>query len=381
MKNSKNIVFMALISLVFNVSVTAATSRPTLKINNDRYDHQIQINGQTNVYYRFESSQDFLNWSPVRSYFYHTNNANAHQYWNEGTDGNMEYIRAAMYPTNWVTMNNSIPDNCPEHDNLNIVFRTNAAHIYITSTHPTDYVVNNNVCNENWTGCPNFAPILDVYQGPFLKQNVYDVGTIYVIITRLEEFWRPLGMTFKKDGITIQTNITFIEFGGNIPGTTKFPIYGVIYTDGYLRWIPFPPVNFESICFGNSVLIGPAEIENRPHADISIADFRTATKTLNITYRDGGTAILDPNTISRTSATAKITVGYSTAKSTCTLRSMYVADGNSDCDQVVWTDNSNVIRTNSVMPFYSTSGKSWLFKRHERSLQRESAPNTRITFD
>jgi len=375
MKTNNIVVFTALITLVF----TAATERPTLTLNKQRYDKLIQLTGQTNMYYRFESSQDFTNWTHTQSYFLHTNNPTTQYYWNEGAD--REYVRAVMYPTNWVAMNNSIADTCPEHDNLCLVFRTNATHINITSTHPTDYVVDNNVCDENWTGCPTVVPILDIYQGPYLKQNIYDIGTIYVLITRNELFWRPLGMTVKKDGITIQTNITYIELGGNILGTTEYPIYLAMYADGYIRSIPFPPLTFSKICFGNSVLVGPAEIESRPHADIVSADFRTSTKTLIITYRDGGTATMDANTISRTTATVKITVNYSTIKSTCMFRSMYVADGNSDCDQIVWTDNSNIVRTNSIMSFTDMVGKSWLFKRHVRSMQRESAPNTRITFD
>ena len=294
-----------------------------------------------------------------------------------------------MFPSNWVCMNNSIPDTCPEHDNVSLVIRTNVAQYRIVATPPTDYAVLTNSCDTNWTGCPISLPSADYYQGPTLiESKFHDVGTIYVLANRNEYFWRPLGMTVRKNGVTVATNITFIEIGGYIPQSNgEYPKYFVLYADGYLRLIPYPPTNFHSICFGTSVIVGPAAVEERPHADIASVDFHTANNTITVTYRSGGSAtiLVDPNNITRTSATVLVTVNYPTDRSLCTIRSMYVSDGNSDCDTVVSTDaddgNGAAIHMLPVMDFNVTSGVSWLAKRYIRSIQRESAPNILIYLD
>jgi len=372
-----SIIFIAILS-----HAIGAPQRPLLQLSSQSGTYKtLQLTGVTNTYYRIESSSNLVNWATKDSYFLHTNNPSSQVVAYDEIA--REYFRASMFPSNWVSMNNTIPDTCPEHDNVSVVIKTNKSHFKITATHPADYVVETNSCDTNWFGCLISLPTADFYQGPqVIREHVYDVGEIYVQATRDEYFWRPLGMTVKKDGVTMVTNATYIEVGGYLTGTAdEYPIYFALYADGYVRLIPFPPPNFKKICFGSSVIVGPAAVESRPHADIVTADFITATYLLRLTYRSGGTANIefDTDKITRTNATIGVAVNYSTSASLCTFRSMYVGDGNSDCDRVVWTDGYGVVHEDSILSFSATTGTNWFFKRHFRSLQRESAPDIRIT--
>ncbi len=376
------VVTVALISILC-FAATAASQRPEISIGATNSSLKtLQLTGQTNRYYRIESSSDLIKWTSTESYFLHTNNPHAQSV---GTVGAIqEYFRATMIPSDWVCMNNSIPDTCPEHDNVSLVIRTNVAHYSIQASHPDQYAVLTNSCDANWNGCPPPQPGTDYYQGPALADKFQNDSRQYVIANRKEYFWRPLGMTVMKNGAIQHTNVTYIEIGGCITDAGGgCPIYFVLYADGYLRLIPYPPVRLGSVCFGSSVIVGPAAVELRPHADIESLDYHTANNTMTVTYRSGGTATIevDPDKITRSEATVGVTVNYPTDQSLCSFRSMFVSDGNSDCDTVVSDESNGAIHMLPVMDFTVTSGISWFMTRYIRSIQRESAPNILIYLD
>ena len=366
---------------LLSFAATAATQRPVISIGATNSSLKtLQLTGQTNRYYCIESSSDLIRWTNTDSYFLHTNNPHIQS---DGTDGAVrKYFRATMIPNDWVCMNNSLPDPCPEHDNVSLVIRTNVSHFSIIATHPDQYIVRTNSCDENRHGCLTSEPTTDYYQGPVAMGNKFQNNSrLYVIANRIEYFWRPQGMTVMKNGVVAQTNTTYIEIGGCIPDAGGgCPIYFALYADGYLRLIPYPPVRLGSVCFGSSVIVGPAEVALRPYADIESLNFHTTSNTMTITYRSRGTATIevDPDKITRTSATVRVTVNYSTDKSLCTFRSMFVSDGNSDCDTVVSDDSNGAVHALPVMDFTVTSGISWFMTRYVRSSQRESAPNILI---
>ncbi len=204
------VVTVALISILC-FAATAASQRPEISIGATNSSFKtLQLTGQTNRYYRIESSSDLIKWTSTESYFLHTNNPHAQSVDTVGAI--QEYFRATMIPSDWVCMNNSILDTCPEHDNVSLVIRTNVAHYSIQASHPDQYAVLTNSCDANWNGCPPPQPGTDYYQGPALADKFQNNSRQYVIANRKEYFWRPLGMTVKKNGVIQHTNITSLYF-------------------------------------------------------------------------------------------------------------------------------------------------------------------------
>jgi hypothetical protein len=175
------------------------------------------------------------------------------------------------------------------------------------------------------------------------------------------------------------TNITRVDIGKVIPGGGgEAPGYFSFYPDGYFRLIPFPPIGHPSVCMGISILIGPAAIAERPYADIESVDIRSMSQTLLVTYRTGGTATIDFGDVTRERAILKVSVNFPTNESSCTIRTQFASNGNSDCDTVVWTDSNGIVHTDNIMSFQGTTGTNWFFCRRFMPIMRESASDVRI---
>ena len=145
-----------------------------------------------------------------------------------------------------------------------------------------------------------------------------------------------------------------------------------------MRVIPFPPAGQPSVCFGSSVIIGPASVADRPFADIATADLETAYNQLYVTYRSGGAALLGIGDVTRERGNVLVQVGYSTSESLCTFRSNFAAEGKSDCDHVIWQSQGQSF-TNSIMSFIGGPATNWFFFRQSISSTRPSAPDITIT--
>ncbi len=335
----------------------------------------IEAYGQSNVYCRIEKSINLFDWEPCGSmrHVYTTPIAVPFD-----TSAGLTFFRGDTMPTNWASLNNSTPDSCAEHDNLNILLIGSVLGFSITATHPS-YTPSNYLCDANFNNCSSGTNV--DYQFPDPQTWHTSFASHWANAYRQGWFWRPQGMDYALNGYWLAgaTNIHELDIGKNIPGTSEWPGFLTIYSDGYIRVIPFPPVGQPSVCMGSSVLVGPAEPSERPFADIASVDLRSTNLTLFVTYRSGGTATIDFSTVSRTSAILRVSVDYPTEEPFCTVRSMFVSNGNSDCDTVIWQDGLTVT-TNAVLDFQGGSGTNWLFCRQHHSSQRDSAPDIRISF-
>ena len=195
-------------------------------------------------------------------------------------------------------------------------------------------------------------------------------------------------MTVTVNGNTAskETNMQQVALVRYIPDSSgEWPNFFVLYCDGNMRLIPFPPAGHPSVSYGSSVIVGPTDLtystdglEARPVCEIDSVDYRTASKTMFVNYKSGGTAVLDVTNVTRTQAVVKVTVNYPTHKPFCTLRSNYVSEAKCDTGTVVWKDLENVTHTDQVMSFNGSVGKEWFFTRATPSVTRNSAPDIHI---
>ena len=362
---------MTLASLLSDFQAQGAT----LKLDSGM---QLKLTGSTNHFYQLESKTNLQNgsWYPVGTNFPVRSNPVA---WTINGNGKQsEFFRVRSLDS---TTNNSYVSPCAEYDSVDYPHFGDPSNYWITATHPTWAVTNyDNI--EDFSNCPtgnpdpvyNFSPIL-------FHSNVYDDhATQYMQVNRLAQFWRPQGMTVYVNGVKWYDDIHFVELGRFITGSDgEWPIFLVLYCDGNLRLIPFPPVGHKKVAFGSSVIVGPAPIAYRPVVDIASVDYNTSARTLFVIYRSGGSATLDLNTVTRTNAIVKVAVNYPTDLPFCTLRSMFVDFGNSDCDTLEWKDLSGNIYDVPIMSFVDAPGTDWFYKRSFQSKHNNSAPDIRIT--
>lgn len=154
----------------------------------------------------------------------------------------------------------------------------------------------------------------------------------------------------------------------------------VLYMDGNLRLIPQPPPGVAVVCFGSSVIVGPATLDARPLAEIGRVEYAPDTGTLQASYVSGDTATLRLERVDRTATRARLTLTQSPGQRPfATLRSMLVAEGNADVDHVRWTDPRGVVSDQPVTAFPGGEGVEWFFYRATRSVHNTSAPDIRIT--
>ena len=367
MKTKRIFVVVVLILL----SITVLAQRPKMGISPGP---KLQVTGRTNSCYKIEVSTNLVNWSPHGSYFAISNAPYTRAI--VATNDRPQFYRAVALTSagNW-----SYPDTCAEDDNINIDFiGYDVTNFWITATHPTNYVVTDYTCTPNFNNCP-VGTNVDYIFTP-LNVETFNNGVDILNVSRKEKFWRPNGMNVTVDGGNLYTNLHYLVLNRKISDQNSWPEFFVLYCDGNARLIPFPPnASVGSVCYGSSVIVGPAPIAERPFIDIASADYRTASRTLLVTYRSGGTAVLDFGTVTRSNAIVKVTINFPIDSTFCSLRSMYVADGNSDCDHVWWRDINNTTSNASIMGFSATAGTDWLFYRKTASSQRQSAPDIRIS--
>lgn len=271
--------------------------------------------------------------------------------------------------------NQSTATQCAEEDNVNVPLRGNVPSFVVEATHP-GYEVGQDNCDPDFTNCPDpqaghaFTP--GVYK-------LYDDGETVVEAVREASWWQPRGMSARVDDGDAETDIHFIRVYRKIAAAAEWPQFFVLYMDGNMRLIPHPPAGVASVCFGSSVIIGPAAVEARPIAEIASVKYVSATKTLEVAYRAGGSAVLDLTHVTRTEARVHVTVNYATdANPFVTFRSMFVAGGNADVDYVQWKDAGGTRHDDAVMAFTGGQGTEWFFHRKLRSTHNTSAPDIRI---
>lgn len=367
------IVLLLLLSLAY----TGTAQQPSLKITPGM---ELQLYGLTNNYYRLETSVNLADWAPSGSFFPLLSSPYVQALGQTNQD--YGFFRAIMAPSNWLVMNNSIPDPCPEHDNINVVFRGAITNFWIISTLPVLQATNFS-CAENTNGCPQGDPGTDYTFTPqYWHPPEHDTGTTYLNARRNEKFWRPQGMDILVNGLpTSMTNVHYIEVGGhNVFWNGDYPIFFVLYSDGNIRFIPFPCYG-PSVCFGTSVIVGPAPVAGRPFVDIESVDFSSSfpgPRILTVRYRSGGTAVYDIRDVFGCTATLKVTVNFPTSESYCTVRSMWVSDTICDTAYARWTNTVGVVHDDPILSFVPSPATDYFFHKKILSSHNQSAPDIRI---
>lgn len=363
-------IIVLILFFVFANAIKTEAQAPRLGIASDKTIH---LFGHTNNWYQIKSSTNLISgWSNFGSYFMASNTP---QITAIAMTNKQEFFMASALIA---VDNNSYSDTCAEHDNVNVALVGDVTNFTITATHPL-YEVTDYYTEADFSNCIDEP---ETYYFPYQKVQI-SFGSGWANVYRLSSWWRPKGMMFKLNGNDSSgsyTNMHYIEIAGKIPGGDYgYPIYFVFYSDGNMRLIPFTPVGSgPDIKFGSSIIIGPASPERRPYADVESIDFNTISNTLFVVYRGGGSALIDFATVTRSNAVVKVAANYPTDQPFCTLRSMWVEDGNSDCDHVLWKDLDGNISDDPILTMSGTVGNEWFFYRKVKSKHNQSSPDFHI---
>lgn len=83
------------------------------------------------------------------------------------------------------------------------------------------------------------------------------------------DWWRGLRMTVSVDATVAQGHMLVLR--RKIDDEASWPEVLVIYQDGNIRLKPHPPSGVLDVCYGSSVILGPAAPDPvRPFVDIAI---------------------------------------------------------------------------------------------------------------
>lgn len=348
---------------------------------------EFQLFGHPGNYYELQSSIDLSNWfnfpTEQGTYFKVTDVPYTKTVFHENISKNFFRIKPLVSAQNF-----SYITSCAENDNVMVFYRGDISEFSITATHPT-YTVTDYALRPDWTDC-NFDHIYPTYPFSPLNTKLIDGGywKDSVWVYRGEEFWRPQGMTVTVDGDLLSkvSDVHYIYLVRRIPDTGSWPTNFVLYSDGNMRIIPFPPLGHGEVSMGTSVIVGPTDfafstdgLEARPIAEIESIDYHTANMTMTIKYRNGGVSTLDVNDLTREHAVVKVSIDYPTNLPFCTLRSNYVSVLKCDTSTVIWKDFDGGIHTDPISTFNANVGQSWFFTRPLPSVTRNSAPDITIT--
>ncbi|HJQ24091.1 MAG TPA: hypothetical protein VKA60_09275 [Blastocatellia bacterium] len=268
-----------------------------------------------------------------------------------------------------VAENWSAATTCAEDDNVNVALRSKLVQSFqVTALHPA-YEIGNDNCAADFSGCAAARAKVDA--GASSCQTLWDDGTNIIQACTEDGWWRPYAMTMHVVNGMVASGHRLV-LSRKIDDEFSWPQFMVLYEDGNLRLKPHPPKGFADVCFGSSVIIGPAAPSTRPYVDIQRVDINPATLCADIYYSVGVAHVCF--SVNRSQAVAAVRVGYRSANPFATFRSMWVADGNSDVDHLQTGAGDFPI----LSPWNHLSGPSWLFHRNLRSSHNTSAPDIKI---
>ncbi len=269
--------------------------------------------------------------------------------------------------------NHSVATSCAEEDNINVpIFGAQVTHFRVVATHPIYCPCIYDGCPPDRSGCSSEAN--EVAAATDVCREVYnDHASDVVQACTMPVWWRPHSMDVRVGDKKHTAH--YLAWHRRIPETSSWPQVLVLYQDGNLRLKPHPPEGMTDVCFGSSVIIGPATPAERPYVDIQEVQVHPATSSLDITYRNGETAHLDL-AVDRTQAVVEATIGYTAGPGMpfTTFRSMWVEDSTSDVALVENQEGDFPI----LGSWASLSGPWWFFHRTLWSNHNSSAPDIRI---
>ena len=181
-------------------------------------------------------------------------------------------------------------------------------------------------------------------------------------------------MAAAVDNQAAMTDIHSIRIYRKIVDSNEWPQFFILDMDGNVKLIPHPPMGVEKVCYGGSVLVGPAGVAQRPIAEIKSVKYLSSSMIVEVSYLFGGSATLSLKEVNRSMARVNVSVNYPTRDPFTTFRSMFVEVGNADVDHVQWSDASGAQRDDPIMQFPGGEGTEWLFYRTTSSKHKDSAP-------
>lgn len=290
-----------------------------------------------------------------------------------------EHLRFQKDAATLNVSNESYQTECAEEDNINLPFNydQNVSSFKIIATHPT-YTVESYNCDADFTSCDLSGDTSYSFDNPGTFK-LFDDGNTYFEAIREASWWQPNGMSVRiNQGDTID-EIHYIRVGRKISDADSWPQFLVLYQDGNLRLIPHPTTNSNAVCFGSSIIIGPAEKAKRPIAAITAIQFISANDTLKLTYDDGSTVNIVVEAVNREKSVLAVNLIEIQTPShpLLTFRSMYVEPGNTDADTIKWY-NATSSKTEDILSFTEGVGSRWRFYRRVVSKHNQSAPDIEI---
>jgi hypothetical protein len=273
-------------------------------------------------------------------------------------------------------INASEPTLCAEKDNVYLKLQSGDVRRFtVEAVHPA-YI--GTIVVDRWA--PDFTSC-DMSSDPSFKFDrrrltIYETEEWQLVGLTFPSFWRPNQVPVRVGNRT-ETGFHLLQLWTRYQERAEEVL--VIYpADGYWRARPLPPQNLRWSAYGSSFLIGPVEIKGRPFVDIRDIAFDPATRTFTLNFARGGSATLRLDKLDQERIV--LDVGLSPAVAAerpfAALRSMFVAEGNSDVAVVGWRGKGAQSWSRSpVMSFGKASVAELWAGRIAPSRHNTSAPD------
>jgi hypothetical protein len=215
--------------------------------------------------------------------------------------------------------------------------------------------------------------------------DLYNDGDVAVRVMDVSGWPFESGMAVNIVGGQSRPDHDFIQFIKRADNDHDPPQIFVLYANGYARIIPQPPAGREQrVCFGASMIIGPAEEDPLyPITAIDRLDIDPLKKLITVRYKNGSSAVLHLHAEPGRTTVRVTDVTYDTVTAPfVTMRSMWVADDNSDVAAVQAASSSGSMQMYTIdskqEEWTTLPGDSWFFYRPIYSRHNTSAPDFKI---
>lgn len=215
---------------------------------------------------------------------------------------------------------------------------------------------------------------------PETQKTIYKSDDVHIVAVYVEMWWLspdrmsvhlPNGQTFE--------GVAYLQVYRPIPWNDGYSQVFVLYQDGNARFIPVTPEGLDWIPFGTSVILGQTYSDSiRPYTSIQQLDIDPERWSMRIFYKDGGSMLLNINSTYSETQVQVSKIFFTRDRYTlpfATIRSMYVAEGNTDVDSVKVDDK----QTYHVMDQWGyVQGRSFAFYRSCISRHLTLSPDIQI---
>jgi hypothetical protein len=265
----------------------------------------------------------------------------------------------------------------PEEDNINVPIYIPAGRKFtITATSPV-YDIGQDNCKPDFSHVPPGPATSKAPLKPDWCTEIYDDGDVALEVCKVNQWWRGKDMQVTTRSATAKGS--YLRVYKKIKDENSSPQFFVLYEDGNVRLKPHPPVGLTDVCFGSSVIVGPAKPAARPFVDVEQVVFVNSGTRIHLFLffsESSGGAHLTLG-VDRNAAVGEVEPIGPVADSQApiaTFRSMWVEDGNADVDRVETPQGDF-----AILGWDRLAGPSWRFHRKIRSKHNTSSPDISIS--